>query len=361
MDDLSKKTRQELEEEIVRLKNIISSDKYFFPGLSVIHNVEKMDFARDEKFRVLFNYSQEAVFLVSKSRITEVNDAAVYLFGYEKEELLHKTIKQLSSKYQPDGRTKQDWKNIEKKLLEQKNVEKLAWFFTKNDASLFQSEITVSPVNYGNEDHLLLLIKDVSDKKAFEQAKKRIDSEQHFVQSGSWLIDFNDFSASWSESMFKMHQLNNLEKPPSLKEYIENYIDEEQKNLFSSLIRKAIKKGEEFTIDLKINLPGGEKKYFFLNCKTESEDERKRSKLFGICLDITERKLLENALLESKESYKQLVNSLPDGVIIYTQEKILYANKGAFTILGLKEMHQEDIQNISIFDFLIEKYYSEIE
>ena len=77
-------------------------------------------------------------------------------------------------------------------------------------------------------------------------------------------------------------------------------------------------------------------------------------------MDITDRKRLEADLKEKKESYQLLVNNLPDGVIIYTPKKILYANKGAFAIAGSKELSLEEINNHNIYSFLLEKYHPEV-
>lgn len=338
MDDLSNKTRKELESEIVRLQNLIKSSKTHFPGLAVIKKVEKLSFAQDEKFRVLFNYSKEAVLIILDEKIIEFNDAAFKMFSLPKEELLNQTIKKLSIHQQPDGRTKNDWRKIEKEIAEKKQVKKILWFFNRGNQNVFQSEITIASVVFGEKHHLLLLIRDLTVNRDLEKTIKRIDTEQNFVQSGTWDIDLKNQTANWSESMMKMHQVQKNSSPPTLKEYINIFLEDPQKEQFDSLVRRAIKTGKEFTIDLKVKLPNKESKYFYLHCKTEKEDETKQKRLYGICLDITDRKRLEADLKEKKESYQLLVNNLPDGVIIYTPKKILYANKGAFAIAGSKEL-----------------------
>jgi PAS domain S-box-containing protein len=361
MDDLSKKTKDQLIAEIVRLQNFIASGKNYFPGLSVIEKVEKKAFVLDEKFRVLFNFSKEAILLISDGKIIEFNDAALSLFMLSSDELRHAGILQLSLQQQPDGQTKNFWKTIEKETIKSKETKKLDWFFNRGNNSVFHGEVSVSPLWFDDKPHLMVLIRDISSKKDLEKTIRRIDSEQHFVQSGTWTIDLKSHTAQWSESMLKMHLLSARSVPPTLKEYINVFIDKEQKQEFDGLIRRAIKTGKEFTIDLKVNLPNKEVKYFYLQCKTEKENEVKQSKLFGICLDITERKKLEADLKEQKDSYQLLVNNLPDGVIIYTSDRILYANKGAMEIVGSKELTQEEINRHSIYRFLLEKFHPEID
>jgi PAS domain S-box-containing protein len=58
----------------------------------------------------------------------------------------------------------------------------------------------------------------------------------------------------------------------------------------------------------------------------------------GITRDITASKKFELEMMESRESYKSLVEQNPDGIIIAGfDQKILYANKAASTISGIAE------------------------
>jgi PAS domain S-box-containing protein len=361
MDDLSKKSKEQLVAEINRLQHYIASGKNHFPGLSVIKKFEKDAFVQDEKYKVLFNFSKEAILLVSGGKIVEHNEAALSVFLVSSGQLLNKNILQLSLQQQPEGLTKNSWKTIEKETLSGKETKKIDWFFNRGNNSVFHAEMTLSPVTFDGKAHLMVLIHDISSKKDLEKTIKRIDSEQHFVQSGTWTIDLKNQTALWSESMLKMHLLSNNAVPPTLKEYVQFYVAAEQRQEFDGLIRQAIKTGKEFTIDLKVKLPNEEIKFFYLQCKTEKEDEEKQSKLYGICLDITERKKLEADLKEQKESYQLLVNNLPDGVIIYTPDRILYANKGALEIVGSKELSAEEIHQHSIYSFLLEKFHPEVD
>ncbi len=56
----------------------------------------------------------------------------------------------------------------------------------------------------------------------------------------------------------------------------------------------------------------------------------------GTHLEITERKLAETSLRESEEKYRSLVENSPDGVIIYKEGKIVFANEEAKHMVGAK-------------------------
>lgn len=54
----------------------------------------------------------------------------------------------------------------------------------------------------------------------------------------------------------------------------------------------------------------------------------------GIIRDVTERLAQEQALRESEERYRQMIESSPDGIYISQNEKVVYANQALVKILG---------------------------
>jgi PAS domain S-box-containing protein len=53
--------------------------------------------------------------------------------------------------------------------------------------------------------------------------------------------------------------------------------------------------------------------------------------------DVTERLRFENELRDSEERYRNLVNILPDGVVIHTDGEVMFANESGARILGASE------------------------
>ncbi|MFL0245473.1 PAS domain S-box protein [Candidatus Clostridium stratigraminis] len=70
--------------------------------------------------------------------------------------------------------------------------------------------------------------------------------------------------------------------------------------------------------------------------------------------DITERRKLENAVKESEERYKKIVELSPDGIVIISEDKVVLANNAAAKILGqsIEEIINKDVAQYVAPDYI---------
>ncbi|MBI3511665.1 MAG: PAS domain S-box protein [Bacteroidetes bacterium] len=103
--------------------------------------------------------------------------------------------------------------------------------------------------------------------------------------------------------------------------------------------------------------------YRFLNPKTEKtiwieervfpqfDEHGKLLEVFGVARDITRKKEFEQEIIESRESYRALIEQNPDGIIVAGfDQKILFANKSVLEISGIAAM--EDLIGHKLLEFL---------
>ena len=73
------------------------------------------------------------------------------------------------------------------------------------------------------------------------------------------------------------------------------------------------------------------------------------------CRDISNRKLTENALKESENRYRSLVEMSPDAIIVHQKGKYVFANQAAMNLVGISD--PDELIGRNILDFLHEDYH----
>ncbi len=129
---------------------------------------------------------------------------------------------------------------------------------------------------------------------------------------------------------------------PEHKERLKNfYIEQYKLRLNSAYI--------EYPFRIKSN----KIKWYGQNSSLIVEDNNP-SGFYCFARDITKRKEIEEALKESENRYRQLVELSPDAIIVHTKGKIVYANDSCLHLFGAKK--PEDLMNKSITELMLPDY-----
>jgi len=259
----------------------------------------------EQKFRHLFDESNDAILIIKNYRIIDFNKKATSLFKYENDLFLNKPIWNLSPSKQGEGddtRTKAI-EHIQSSLLG--NQLQLEWIFQKSDQKKFVADIKLSPISYGNEKVVQAIIRDISNLKESQNALKI--KEERWKQSlkissvgvWEWNIQTNEvyFSTVWKNILgFETNE-------------IQNKFDEFEKRIHPNDIALVYNKIDEFltskintySIDYRMRCKNGTFKWIRANGKILSFNaDGKPEKFIGTHLDITKQKTYEEKLLTQK-------------------------------------------------------------
>ncbi|MGQ4648962.1 response regulator [Lyngbya aestuarii] len=137
----------------------------------------------------------------------------------------------------------------------------------------------------------------------------RLAEAQRLAHLGNWEFDVLTEKISWSEELSRIFGLDPTKSAPTCGEYLQQ-VHPDDRALVEQKISNAIAKGKSYQIDHRVIQPDASIRH--IECRGEVIlDERGQvKKVFGTAIDITQRKRVEEALLESEARAREKATQL---------------------------------------------------
>jgi two-component system sensor kinase FixL len=121
---------------------------------------------RIKLFRYLVDRSNDCIFFVEPKwgRFLDVNDRACQTLGYTKDELLAMSIKAIEQSFVDDS----SWQELVAQLQDENGLLKEGKY-TRKDGTSFFVEISLNYVRQDNDEYILALARDITERKEAEQ------------------------------------------------------------------------------------------------------------------------------------------------------------------------------------------------
>jgi PAS domain S-box-containing protein len=315
-----------------------------------------------EKYRTILEEIQEGYFEVDLSgNFTFFNNSLFRYFGYSKEELMGMNYRQYTDK----EHSKELFQAYNKVYNTGEPTEGFDWQIIRKDGTkrYVEASISLRKDSSGKSIGFRGIARDVTEHKKVEEALKK-SAEQYRLLADNmtahiWLMDYNSSKTIYvSPSVEKMYgytsdEIINL----SLKKFLTAESFQKIIDSFSIEIPKALAKPlpyvHKFLLELEAYHKDGRLLWIENDLSIMRDENGKLAFLLGETRDITKRKKAEEALRESEEKYKSLIDNVPD--IIFTidlEGKITFISKRAKEISGYENA---EIINRNIFDFIPEE------
>jgi len=170
-----------------------------------------------------------------------------------------------------------------------------------------RTEATLQQINQELEQRVALRT------AALQQSEARLREAHQVARLGSWEVDALTGEITWSAEIFNIFGRNPDTAEPTYEELLD-YFPPNERSRLSQLIDRAIQYGEPYTTDLQILRADGSSGYIFAKAEAIQNSEGQVIRLFGIVMDISDRKAMQTALERSEESARATLLALPDVV-----------------------------------------------
>ncbi len=309
----------------------------------------------EQRFKALSDASFEAIFIIKEGYIIETNKTVFDIFGYEKSELDGKFASIIIA---PESRDDAREKMLTGYEEHYKSVG------IRKDNTRINIEIRGKMIYYRGEEVRVTAMRDITKRTKAEIALKQSEANYRQVVSSIspviWKAEFDEKNKRYKEYMSPVaEQMIGL--PPNIInnnwDVFFNYVPKED---MRELVKQAIwvrrNINKNFKLEHRILRADG--KIIWVNTQGKATKDKDRNIIaFGTIEDITDRKEMENSVVESEKKYRTLFEATPDPILIHKKGIIQKVNKACLDFAGAKNTGQ--IINFSITKFI--KNYTEEE
>jgi PAS domain S-box-containing protein len=264
----------------------------------------------EEKYRQLFQSSPvpKWIFVLGSLVIVDVNQTAIDLYGYSREEFLNLTLRDLRLPNEHD--------RLEKSVAEAEGNDGTTSVgmvtHKRKDGTFLKVEVSCYRLKFHGQDCMLTAAMDVTEREATLEKlllnEKRLLSAQKIASLGYWQLDLADNSPYWSDEVYSIWGFPKDELTLTLDALVET-IHPNDRDEFLGRHTASINEGCEFDMEYRLLLPNGEVKWVYDKGEIIRDEQGGAIFLEGTVQDITAKRQATQNLAISEARHRGIVNS----------------------------------------------------
>ncbi|MEM3373503.1 MAG: PAS domain S-box protein [Candidatus Anstonellales archaeon] len=287
--------------------------------------------ASEERYKSLFESASDSIFLMKGDIFIDCNPSTLKMFGCQREDIIGQPPYKFSPPFQPDGRTsKEKALDLINRAL---NGERLAfeWIHSRLDGTTFHAEVRLNRVSIKNENFILAIVRDISEKKDIERQIKLLANALESVNECVSITDLNNRLIYVNK---KFSEVYGYKKEELIgKSILILRSDKNNPEITNQIYPETIKGG--WIGELWNKRKNGEEFLIRLSTSPVYDEHNKIIALIGVATDITQEKALFNQIKYDAERLKILFENAPDAIFVCDYEgKIIEANKASEALVG---------------------------
>lgn len=290
----------------------------------------------EERFRTVLEGLPAGVFAHGlDGRLRFVNDTASRNTGYAREELLGMTVADID----PSSVTRDDRRHLWEQLDKGQSIEVESEHVRKN-GTRYPVQVHLSAVTLNGEPIILATAFDISERKRTEQALREASRNlEEAVTAGNvglwdWDVATNKvrYSAQWKAQLgFEAEEIGE-----DFEEWQGRVHPDDLEPTMREIQQMLCQCAPRYSVEFRMRHKDGSYRWILAQASAYYNEEGAPLRVRGSHVDITGRRLAEQAVRESEERFKAIIQSVNDG-LVYADRRgtILHVNEALGRITGI--------------------------
>ncbi len=287
-----------------------------------------------ERYRLLFERSGDAIWFLSEDyRFVEVNQSAVDLYGYSREEFAEMRLHDL--------RQRSTLKDLEKQFdLAKSEGTRFETLHVKKDGTVFPVDVSAIGVNFKDSRIVLAIVRDISAMKQSEEALRESEERRKLAeeagQVGIWDWDAETQQTYWSETMYSFYGGSASEPAPTHDRWLELLHPSDRERLDVHVTEALESEASSFRDEFRVVRSDGSVRWLESSARIVRGQDGKALRMYGVNLDVTDRKDTEERIRLSENQLRLVTNAIP-ALISYvdSSERFRFVNQQFNDLFGL--------------------------
>lgn len=312
----------------------------------------------EQRFKILSNATFEGIIFSENGKIIDANDQFVEMYGY-------KSVKEIIGKNIIDDFVVEEQKSLAGKFIRLRLSKPFEVDTIKKDGTIITVETKGQNIPYFNKNIRATVIYDITERKQYElnlrESERTLSTLMNSLPGMAYRCDNDEM---WtmrfvSKGFRDLTGYNPKDIINNKKLAFSDIVHPKDKNLRREDVHKALIEKRQFEIEYRIITGSGQVKWVWEKGEGVFSDEGELLFIEGFISDIDDKKQFEFELKRSRINYKGVIDNSPDGILIYKNEKLEFANPSALRILEAESF--EEISSREMCFFVLPEYEKQAE
>ncbi|WP_320173737.1 PAS domain S-box protein [Maridesulfovibrio sp.] len=162
------------------------------------------------------------------------------------------------------------------------------------------------------------IYKIITKNAEVERVKTNLSEAQSIAHLGNWSADLLTGKIWWSNETYRIFGLVKGEYVPSKSGFFNGLVHEKDRKKVSDIYAESMSSGEPYSLDHRIVRPDGEVRHVSSRVRFSYDDNGNPVRVYGTVHDITDRKLIEGELRESKNRFDHVTDKLSSKFVFFS-------------------------------------------